>query len=474
MRITAKQHKKDAIVKATLSSLMIGALIIAASPPQTARADTHAPETEPKSWKDSSGLMEAAGLNINATRFMKEWNLQLGGWLNSSVSANMHSASDGFNGPVTFNDRSGEVQMNQLYAWLQKQVNVNSDSFDWGGRLDFMYGTDALFTQAHGVPDYDLRSGAAMNRGHWDLHLTSLDERFYGLALPQAYAEFNLPVGRGLSVKAGHFYSVIGYEVVTAPDSFFVSKSYAFQYGEPFTHTGVLGNYAVNDNWSVMAGAVTGSGTGGWDGGWDRQLGNWAFLGGGSWSSDDLDSSVSLTATAGGRSEHASSPWALYSLVGKRNLTGKLHYVFQHDHGFADQVRTAHTPRGGGTEDARWYGINQYLFYDIEDNLSVGMRAEWFRDHNGFRVSGPARCAASVNANNGTSEPYACGAGDMAAYPFAGSSYYAVTAGLSYKSAKWLTLRPNIRYDWADQVKAFDAGQRRNQLLFTADVVVSF
>ena len=53
--------------------------------------------------------------------------------------------------------------------------------------------------------------------------------------MPQAYAEVFCPWGNGLSVKLGHFYSIFGYETVTAPDNFFYSHSYVFQYGEPNT-----------------------------------------------------------------------------------------------------------------------------------------------------------------------------------------------------------------------------------------------
>lgn len=443
-----------------------------------------------------SGAIEAlTGVNINESAFMKDWNLKLGGWINSSVSANFNSSPDKFNGPVTFNDRTGELQMNQLYIYLQKAVAASGDAWDVGGRVDFMYGTDAIFTQAYGSPAFDPRTGLPINRGHWDLHLSSHEDRFYGIAIPQAYAEFNLPVGNGLTVKAGHFYTPIGYEVVTAPDNFFVTKPYTMQYGEPFTHTGVLGSYTFNSNWSASAGAVTGSNTGGWDGNWDRDLGNWAFLGGVTWTSDDAGTSLALTSTAGERAEDASSAWAMYSLVGKHNFTDKLHYVIQHDHGYANDVITGHSLRSSvapaiNTENAEWYGINQYLFYDIDDKLSAGIRGEWFRDHNGFRIGGPGRCGASTNVNSsGVGIPYACGVADSAAYlnggTFQGASYYAVTVGLNYKPAKWLSVRPNLRYDWVDMTgaNAFSVDKnapvpsssgRNDQLLFTTDVVVTF
>jgi hypothetical protein len=429
---------------------------------------------ETKDWTTASGLLDAAGMNPNETSFMKDFGLSVGGWVNASVSANFNGSDDRFNGTVTFNDRTGEVQMNQAYVWLQKAVTVGADKFDWGFRADFMYGTDAIFTQAYGNPTFDPRTGAATRyRGNWDLHLSDRDDRFYGIALPQAYAEFNLPFGNGIDVKVGHFYTPIGYEVVTAPDNMFITHAYTMQYGEPFTHTGILGSYTFNPNWSMKLGAVTGSATGGWDGNFNKQLGNWAFLGGGTWTSDDAASTLTLTSTAGYQSEQHEDAWAMYSIVGTHNFTDKLHYIFQHDHGFANNVITANSiARGVATENAQWYGINQYLTYDVQSNLTVGMRAEWFRDANGFRIAGPGRCGAGLNSDtSGNVSSYSCPAG--AAYPFAASNYYALTAGITYKPAKWLALRSNLRYDYAD-IKAFDSGDRRDQLLFTTDMVLSF
>lgn len=445
--------------KLSISACFVSLLALSAS---TANADD---------WTEASGLLGALGADPNEAKFMKDHNLKVGGWLNTSISANMNGNGDGYNGPVTFNDRTGELQMNQLNLYLQKAINVTGDSFDIGGRVDFMYGTDAIFTQAYGSPAFDPNTGLPIDRGSWDLHLTSHDQRFYGLAIPQAYAEFNLPVGTGISVKAGHFYTPIGYEVVTAPDNFFITKPYTMQYGEPFTHTGLLATYAADDNWTVMAGAVTGSNTGGWDGNWDRDLGAWSFLGGVTWTSDDKGSSLTVTSTAGERAEDSSDAWAMYSIVGKHNFTDKLHYIIQHDHGFADDIITGNAVNSGaGTENAQWYGINQYLIYDVTDKVSAGLRAEWFSDRNGARVVGPGRCVAATNAGGN----YACGAADYAKYAWEGSNYYAVTAGLSYKPAKWLNLRPNLRYDVTDGTKAFDSGNSRSQFLMTADVVVTF
>lgn len=427
-----------------------------------------------KSLKDSNDLADwLSGIDVNETDWMKRKALSVGGWINTSISYNTSQPQDKFNGAVTFNDRTNEVQLNQLNIFLQRAVVTGGEHWDVGGRFDFMYGTDSLFTQANGVPATDLRTGQPLNRGNWDLALAT--SRFYSIALPQAYTEINAPIGNGLNIKIGHFYTPIGYEVVPAPDNFFVTHAYTFQFS-PFTHTGFLGNYNINNNWNVMAGAVTGSATGGWNGTWNTQLGNWDFLGGGGWTSDDKKYALSVTSTAGGRSQQYSDLWALYSVIGKANfINNTLHYAIEHDHGFANNVQTAsYTSNGGKLENAQWYGIVQYLTYDLKDNFSLGLRAEWWRDNNGFMVYGPPRCSGSVNVGaDGNASSYACG-NDLNSYPFQGSNYYAITAGAVWHPLKWIQLRPNVRYDWADKIKIFDNGQRGDQLLFSTDVIVKF
>jgi hypothetical protein len=333
-----------------------------------------------------------------------------------------------------------------------------------------MYGTDAIFTQAYGVTAYDVNTGQARsNRNAWDLNL--LDDTTMGIALPQAYGEAYVPVGNGLNVKAGHFYTPIGYEVVTAPDNFFYSHAYTMQYGEPFTHTGAMGNYAVDNNWGVMGGLTTGSSTGGWDGGFNQGLGNWGGLFGTTWTSNDKGTSANVSGTYSGTSEQNDSPWALYSVVLKHNLNEKTHMILQHDHGFANNVLAQ-----GANVDAQWYGINSHTYYDIKDNLSIGLRAEWFRDQNGFRVCSPGRVAAAADNSGGN---YAA-AGSYGSTCVA-ASWYQVTAGLTYKPKKWLNIRPNIRYDYADGTNTngstympFGNANQTYQVLMSTDIVITF
>ncbi|MSS75897.1 MAG: porin [Methyloglobulus sp.] len=402
-----------------------------------------------KSLTEASTLLETVG-DPNESSFMKSNQLKIGGWANAGVTYNATDPGDNFNGPVTFGDRSSEFQMNQLNLFAQRTVAAEGNTFDIGGRVDVMFGTDAIFTQAYGIPGAELGTGQALDRGTWDLNIMS--ERFYNLAIPQAFLEMYVPVGNGLNVKVGHFYTPIGFETVPAPDNFFYTHAYTMQFGEPFTHTGVMANYTIDDNWAVMGGAVTGSATGGWDGSWNQQLGNWAGLMGTTWTSTSKATSFNISGTYGARSELSNDDWSLYSMVFKHNITDKTHLVLQHDHGFADGISVSSV-----ATNAEWYGLNTHLYYDIQDNLVAGIRGEWFRDQNGVRVCTPARTGANCQAG----------------------TFYAVTAGVTWKPMKWLNIRPNVRYDWVDTNAAtgslpFDGGNQKDQFLFSTDMTVAF
>jgi hypothetical protein len=363
--------------------------------------------------------------------------------------------------------------LNQFNVFLQRTVVTEGNAFDIGGRFDFMFGTDAIYTQAFGIPPFDVNSGQPLDRGNWDLDVCCSSTRTYGIALPQAYVEAYVPVGNGLNIKAGRFYSPTGYETVPAPDNFFYTHAYTFTNGEPFTHTGLVGNYSLNSNWSIMAGAITGSATGGWDGTFDKQLGNWGGLGGITWSSYDMRTSANITGTYSETSTRSNKPWGMYSIVLQHRITPKTHMVLHHAHGYAGGVLL-----NGESRNTEWYGINTHLYYDLLNDLTIGIRGEWFRDRDGFRVFSPFRVMAAT---------------DNTGFSFAGSSftsapadYYAITLGMNWKPAKRLkmdsklvqklNIRPNIRYDRADGIdQAYrPLDNRKDQFLFSLDATIPF
>src|SRR5215217_4529630 len=136
----------------------------------------------------------AAGIRDTALDWFRDSGIRIGGWVNGGATFNP-SQLTGFNGPVTFNDRSNRAQLNQFYVYLQRAVVAEGRSWDFGFRADFMFGSDAIFTQAYGVPAFDVTTGQPLSRSNWDLDLCCASTRYYGIAFPQAYAEVYVPVG---------------------------------------------------------------------------------------------------------------------------------------------------------------------------------------------------------------------------------------------------------------------------------------
>jgi len=373
------------------------------------------------------------------TEWFEERGIATYGWLNAGIGANNWGAP--WNGPITFNDRAWQGQMNQLYLVNER---VLGEDLSWGGRVDLLYGTDYLFTTARGLDAYrSTPDPLGFSGPRWD------SSRYYGLAMPQLYAEF----GReDLGIKFGHFYTLIGYEVVPAIGNFFYTHAYTMQYGEPFTHTGILGTWVPNDQFNIIGGI-----TNGWDN-WDDGMltggpitntgypgynSNASLLGAATFTSSDESQALIFAITSGNEAAGGSGAFAndifagnltMYSIVYTNELSDRLTYVFQNDTGwwFNGNVGGYNT-LGQQDGTAQWYGINQYLFYNFTDTLVGGLRFEWFRDNNGTRVVSNLR-----NDITGV---------DFSEAGFAGN-FWEMTWGLNYFWNQNIVIRPELRYDW--------------------------
>jgi hypothetical protein len=312
-----------------------------------------------------------------------------------------------------FNNYPNNLNLNQAWFFAEKEAD-GSCGFDWGFRMDYVYGTDGPDTQAFGNQP---------NR--WDFGWNN--GNYYGHAIPQAYVDVAY---QDLNVRVGHFYTIIGYEVVTAPDNFFYSHAFTMYYAEPFTHTGALASYAVSDNVEVYGGW-----TAGFDTGFDK-FGGDIFLGGASLSLTD-DVTLIYACTFGKIGFGTDAPGYSHSIVLDVALTDKLTYVFQSD--FID-YRGAVIGVPGSIAVAHRYGVNQYLMYDINDCLAAGIRLEWFNTEQ---------------------------------LPRGRSDLYELTFGLNYKPHPNLIVRPEVRYDRDDDGFTVPAG-RNDTVGFGMDVILLF
>jgi hypothetical protein len=319
--------------------------------------------------------------------------IEIGGW----VQAGYTNDSTGL-----YNTHTGRVNLHQTWLYAQRQRN-QCCGWDWGFRLDALYGVDAQNTQAFGNPpdNYDFQNG--------------FDHGIYGWALPQAYVE----VGSGdLSLKMGHFFSMMGYERVQAPENFFFSRSYASVLSQPQTLTGIVGQYTSGaTDWF-------GGWTTGWDTGFDQFDGSNAFLGGFRTQLSHADA-IGFTTTAGN--------------FGRRG-EGYAHSLV-YDHAFNNRLKTIVQTNlvdadGTGFENDE-FGLQNAWFYGVNCWLDAGTRIEWWKS----------------DINNAGSQ-----------------STYAWTTGLNIHPLQNLVVRPEVRYNWGAQF----SGAALSQPVFGIDLVWAF
>ncbi len=368
----------------------------------------------------------------------KECGVNIYGWAAGGIMGNSQSPASDFNGPTTFPDqRTGQI--NQFYAIAEQTIDTGGCGWDWGGRVDVLYGSDYIFTQAIGLELTD--DGGRKWNSNPD----------YGLALPQAYVELGY---NNVSAKLGHFYTPIGYEVVPATGNFFYAHAYTMQYGEPFTHTGAIATWKADDSLSLVGAVVNG-----WDA-LDRVDDAAMFIGGFTWTGRE---GLSIAYNLGFSNDELTLAGELtnryISSLVVNYTRGDWNYVFQNDVGWQHDA----DPYSGFAQSAEWYGVNQYLFYTINDCWKAGARFEWFRDDDGVRVGG-------IRPGN----PLPVSGVDPG---FAGN-FYALTAGLNWTPHANVTVRPEVRYDWYDGNadpnggQPFDDGSRTDQFLYGVDLIL--
>ncbi|MBI3768170.1 MAG: outer membrane beta-barrel protein [Deltaproteobacteria bacterium] len=78
------------------------------------------------------------------------------------------------------------------------------------------------------------------------------------IELEEAYITYNFPGLPDLQLKGGKFVTLLGAEVIESPSNPNISRSLAFSFSIPFTHTGLLMSYAISPEVKVIGGVVNG------------------------------------------------------------------------------------------------------------------------------------------------------------------------------------------------------------------------
>ncbi len=242
---------------------------------------------------------------------------------------------------------------------------------------------------------------------------------------------------KNLTVRGGKFMTPIGWEGVASKDNFFYSHSYCY-WLEPSTHVGAFAEYTINDKLMLMGGWTAGH-----ENGFANKFGDSAYIAGltyaltpksnlfyyvtqGDTNSGDYDRNEEFFP---GFTDVDKSKYFIQSFVYEWKPTDRFTYVMQYNL----RNDALHFNNGDPCERSSAYGINNHFLYQLTDKVGVGMRAEWLRDNGGFITDVPA-------------------------------NYFELTYGVNWNPNRHWSVRPEIRFDWADSGKPFADYTKSSQM----------
>ncbi len=326
--------------------------------------------------------------------------LSISGWDDLSYTASSDRRS---NLPMGFNYRANRFLLQE--NWLRVDlptVQTGTTEPTFGFRSDtILPGSDYRFTIARG-----LFSG--------QLTADNGQPVLYGYDPVQCYAEAYVPtVGQGLDVKFGRFFAQFGVESIDPTQNALGSHSYTFIY-DPFTNTGLLTTLKLSDAWSVQNGLVTGSDV------FLDPAARLTYIGGVKWAPPNGADSVLFEVIAGPGSFEAKRQFnnpEIFDVVYTHKFSGVLNYSLELLYGFETEVP--------GVGFANWFGAVNYLTEQLSPRLSATARVELFDDAQAQRTG-------------------------------FGGVYNVFTAGLNFKPAKDVILRPELRYGYNGESRPFE------------------
>ena len=378
--------------------------------------------------------------------------IKWGGHVEVGITGNPDGPKDGLNYGQLFTDRANQVLVNSVALNVERDPDTNAKSLDVGFKVQAAYGSDSRYTQAIGEfnRSVDSRNTVDVVEAHVDAHAPWL-------------------TAGGMELHAGILPTLEGVEVMDPTGNFFYSKSYLFNFGIPLKYTGIMTETHVSPLLDVYLGIDSGVNTFlGHDGGAnDNKL---HFHGGFGLNFKNV---TVLATTQIGPEDYA------YDATGKVISTSKNRYL-------SDAVITWKVnDKLTSTTDVNYIydelfkasggGVTEYVAYPVTPTVTVGARAEvWRDDKNFYTAAFPGKYDfINFEGGYGPSSPVFLSATN--------ATFFEVTVGLNYKPAglpkmiDGLTFRPEVRFDdLLTHGHAYDAGTKGYQTTIAFDIVAPF
>lgn len=365
----------------------------------------------------------------------------ISGWVESGFTGNFDSPKDNQNFGRLLDDRSNELVLNQAVINFERALD-SERGFDWGFKLQLLFGTDARYLHSLGTRYHQAGTGQ------------------YQGDVPEVFLNLHLPVltDGGVDVTLGKFVTLSGVETVDPNPNAFYSHTYIFSFGVPTNHTGALFNLHANKALDLIAGVTRGVNTS-----IEDNNNAPAFHGGFNWKINDERVVLFGSTHIGPEStdndtdiRYVNDIALTWKVTDKLTSITEVNYV-QDEEANADA-----------------YGAAQYLTYAFNDAISASIRGEVWRDDEGFYVGQYANPLDSFRSSSGQSTI------DPRSIAGARTTYCALTIGLDFKlpmpkPLAGLRIRPELRVDRSlNDKKAFNDSSDDRMFTAAIDAILTF
>ncbi len=373
------------------------------------------PAPPPAPLPDRWWLMrEVQGTALGA--FLDDNRFFMTGWIEQSFTGSTDKVT---NGTITWNDQANKYLLQQ--AWFRvgrSVVTSGTTSPSFGFQLDVLAGTDYRFTLPRGLLNSQLYNSAG-------------GQNLYGVDPIQEYVSMYLPtLFQGVELRLGRLYTPWGVESLEAVSTPLLSRSYAFNWSPPFTHSGLAAYVTFTKEWSGVFMLANGNDVFFGDPSEElRFVGNlrWVQPGGRNtvtvatslgrgkfnpaYATPPQQSTVALATEPFGRNN-----FNAFDIVYTHLFNSVLSYNLEGIYGYQYNVPQDAMAVGSSNGFANWFSAAHYLFWTISPKWGSIVRFETFDDCQGQRTG------------------------------FAGL-YTSLTTGVQYHINKSMVIRPELRYD---------------------------
>ena len=305
-----------------------------------------------------------AGIFEKLKKSLRE-DVRWSGYINAGYDTNF--SGDRSNGIVDAWNNTTPT-FNAILVSAVKKASTGGYGFDYGFRVDFMFGEDArIFRSARGL-DQNWITGHMYNA-----NIGKYNRPSYGFAMPHLYLETAI---NNWTVKLGHFRSLAGYEGAPAPGRFFYTKGLICSSSQ----TGVLATYNGFENFDITLGWVNG-----WNNGFDNSKYNDGMITGSFTYRMTPAASIKYSFLAGTADIATIFAYWGSSRWGHTKGVGSVHsgILDVHLNSRLESVTIINYTDFGQAVDSdsgtRALVLGEHLYYTINSCWKAGFRAEWLK-----------------------------------------------------------------------------------------------